>query len=50
VTDRAALVRHPLAIAGALITTASAVVFSALVIAMFAAIFNHRGIPCDGTP
>jgi hypothetical protein len=34
VTTRAALARHPLAIIGALVTTASAVVFSTLVIAM----------------
>ena len=38
---REALARHPLAIAGALITTASAVVFIALVIAMFAGLFDN---------
>jgi hypothetical protein len=41
VTEREALVRHPLAIAGALITTASAVVFVALVIAMLAGLFHN---------
>ena len=38
---REALARHPLAIAGALITTAAAVVFIALVIAMFAGLFDN---------
>ncbi len=38
---REALARHPLAIAGALITTTAAVVFIALVIAMFAGLFNN---------
>ena len=33
--------RHPLAIAGAVITTASAVVFIALVIAMLAGLFDN---------
>ena len=36
-----ALARHPLAIAGALITTASAVVFIALLIAQFAGLFDN---------
>ena len=36
-----ALARHPLAIAGALITTTSAVVFIALVIAMFAGLLDN---------
>jgi hypothetical protein len=36
-----ALARHPLAIAGALITTASAVVFIALVIAVFAGLLDN---------
>ena len=35
------LVRHPVAIAGAVITTASAVVFIALVIAAFAGLFEN---------
>jgi NapC/NirT cytochrome c family, N-terminal region len=35
VTDRAVLVRHPVAMAGVAITTASAVVFIALALAMF---------------
>ena len=34
-TDRAVLVRHPVAMAGVAITTASAVVFIALALAMF---------------
>jgi nitrate/TMAO reductase-like tetraheme cytochrome c subunit len=38
---REALARHPLAIAGALITTTTAVVFIALVIAMFAGLFDN---------
>jgi NapC/NirT cytochrome c family protein len=38
---REALARHPLAIAGALITTTAAVVFIALVIAMFAGLFDN---------
>ena len=41
VTRREALARHPLAIAGALITTASAVVFIALAIAMLAGLFDN---------
>ena len=40
-TDRDALLRQPLAIAGALITTASAVAFIALVIAMFIGLFDN---------
>ena len=40
-TRRDALARHPLAIAGALITTASAVVFIALVIAMLAGLLDN---------
>ena len=36
-----ALVRHPLAIAGAVIATASAAVFIALVIAVFAGLFEN---------
>jgi hypothetical protein len=36
-----ALARHPLAIAGAVITTASAAVFIALVIAVFAGLFEN---------
>ena len=40
-TGRGALVRHPLAIAGALITTVSAVVFIALVIAMLLGLFHN---------
>jgi hypothetical protein len=38
---REALVRHPLAIAGALITTAAAVVFAALVIASMLGLFHN---------
>jgi hypothetical protein len=38
---RAALPRHPLAIAGAVITTVSAVVFIALLIAAFAGLFDN---------
>ena len=38
---REALARHPLAIAGALITTTAAVVFIALVIAMFVGLFDN---------
>jgi nitrate/TMAO reductase-like tetraheme cytochrome c subunit len=41
VTSRAALARHPLAVAGALLTTVSAVVFIALVIAAIAGLFEH---------
>jgi NapC/NirT cytochrome c family protein len=41
VTRGEALARHPLAIAGALIATASAVVFIALVIAAFAGLFDN---------
>ena len=39
--SRATLARHPLAIAGALITTVSAVVFIALVIAVVAGLFDN---------
>jgi hypothetical protein len=42
VTSRATLARHPVAIAGALITTASAVVFVALTIAILAGLFEHN--------
>jgi hypothetical protein len=42
VTGRDALARHPLAIAGAVITTASAVVFIALAIAIVAGLFLHN--------
>jgi NapC/NirT cytochrome c family, N-terminal region len=41
VTSRPVLVRHPLAIAGALITTASAVAFIALLIGMFLGLFEN---------
>jgi hypothetical protein len=41
VTSRAALARHPLAIAGALIATVSAVVFIALAIAMVAGLLEN---------
>jgi hypothetical protein len=41
VTQREALLRHPLAIAGALITTSSAVLFIALVIAIVAGLLNN---------
>ena len=41
-TGREALVRHPLSIAGVLITTASAVVFIALVIATFAGLLDRN--------
>jgi hypothetical protein len=41
VTRREALARHPLAIAGALITTASAVAFLALAIAVLAGLFDN---------
>ena len=41
-TSRWALARHPVAIAGALITTASAAVFIALIIAIFAGLFEHN--------
>ena len=41
VTQRDALLRHPLAIAGAVITTVSAVLFIALVIAMLAGWLNN---------
>jgi NapC/NirT cytochrome c family protein len=41
VTSREALLRHPLAIAGALITTASAVVFIALVIAVLIGLLDN---------
>jgi hypothetical protein len=41
VTERQALARHPLAIAGVLLTTASAVVFIALVIAVLAGLFDN---------
>ena len=40
-TGRHALVRHPLAIAGALVTTVSAVVFIALFVAMLAGLFHN---------
>jgi hypothetical protein len=42
VTSRWALARHPVAIAGALITTASAVVFIALTIAILTGLFEHN--------
>jgi hypothetical protein len=42
VTTRAALARHPLAIIGALVATASAVVFIALVIAALADLFDRN--------
>jgi hypothetical protein len=42
VTDRAALARHPLAIAGMLIATATAVVFLALTIGIVAGLFEHN--------
>jgi len=41
VTSRATLARHPLAVAGALLTTVSAVVFIALVIAAVAGLFEN---------
>ena len=41
VTSREALVRHPLAIAGAVIATVSAVAFVALVIASLAGLFEN---------
>ena len=41
VASRATLSRHPLAVAGALLTTVSAVVFIALVIAVVAGLFEH---------
>lgn len=40
-TSRQALARHPLSIAGALITTASAVAFCALLIAAFSGLFEN---------
>jgi hypothetical protein len=41
VAGRTALARHPLAVAGALLTTVSAVVFIALVIAVLFGLFQH---------
>jgi nitrate/TMAO reductase-like tetraheme cytochrome c subunit len=41
VTKRTALLRHPLAIAGVLVTTVSAVIFIALVIAVLSGLFDH---------
>jgi len=41
VTNRTALLRHPLAIAGVLLTTVSAVIFIALVIAVLSGLFDH---------
>ena len=40
-TRRTALLRHPLAIAGVLVTTVSAVIFIALVIAVLSGLFNN---------
>jgi NapC/NirT cytochrome c family protein len=42
VTDRAALARHPVAITGAVIATAAAVVFIALTIGIVAGLFEHN--------
>ena len=40
-TSRTALLRHPLAIAGVLVTTVSAVIFIALVISVLAGLFDN---------
>ena len=40
-TSRTALLRHPLAIAGVLVTTVSAVIFIALVVAVLSGLFDH---------
>jgi hypothetical protein len=42
VTSRATLARHPVAIAGAIITTTSAAVFVALTIGVFTGLFEHN--------